>query len=69
MRLRLWLAGVGTGLLLLAGGLLAGPISSFAASSTPTSQSSATPQSGGSAGTSSTPTTNGHNCDHANSGG
>ena len=48
MHLRLWVAGVGMGVLLVLGGLLAGPIESFAASATPTTQqSAATPQAQG----------------------
>jgi hypothetical protein len=79
MHLRLWMAGVGTGVLLVLGGLLAGPIESFAASGTPTTtQPAATPQSqsqsqsqngsatGQNSGASST--TSGDNCPHDNSG-
>jgi hypothetical protein len=45
MHLKLWVAGIGTGLMLVLGGLLAGPIESFAASATPTTeQDAATPQ-------------------------
>ena len=75
MHLRLWVAGVGTGLLLVLGGLLAGPIESFAASGTPTTeQSAASPQSQSQNGTatqqnSGTPSTgNGDNCPHDNGG-
>jgi hypothetical protein len=79
MHLRLWMAGVGTGVLLVLGGLLAGPIDLFAASATPTTtQPAATPQSqsqsqsqngsatGQNSGASST--TSGDNCPHDTSG-
>jgi hypothetical protein len=69
------MAGAGTGVLLVLGGLLAGPIESFAASGTPTTtQPAATPQSqsqngsatGQNSGASST--TSGDNCPHDTSG-
>lgn len=75
MHLKLWVAGIGTGLLLVIGGLLAGPIESFAASATPTTeQAAATPQSQSQNGSSTqqnsgTPgTQNSDNCPHHNGG-
>jgi hypothetical protein len=61
MHLRLWVAGIGMGVLLVLGGLLAGPIESFAASpATPTTQqAAATPQAQGIGTSSSSSTSSG----------
>lgn len=73
MRLRHWLMGAAAGILLLLGGLLAGPVASFAAAVSPATPSTTitTPGSGsGSQSGTGTQTTPGahHPCDQTNGG-